>query len=453
MSTDAAFNKIPPQNIEAEQAVLGAILQDNEMLPRVVEIVRERDFYRESHRKVYRVILELFERNEPADPIILTSLLRDKNQLDDIGGPAFLASLIENVPTAANVEYHARIVKEKAILRRIISDATEIVTRGFQNSGDIDEYLDYTQQVLLQITEQRIRPSFYPIKELIKSGFAYIEKLYDRKENITGVPTGLDEFDKLTAGMQRSDLVIIAGRPGMGKTTFALNVALYAAARAQVPVAFFSLEMSKEQLAIRMLCSEARVDSSLVRVGKLGERDWPRLTTAAGIISEAPIYVDDTPNLTCMELRAKARRLRAERELGLIIVDYLQIMKGLGRNENRQQEISEITRSLKGLARELDVPLMALSQLNRAPEGRQDKRPMLADLRESGAIEQDADVVCLIYRPELYGIKEDKDGVSLKNITMIDIAKQRNGPIGEFRLTFNKESTRFDNYAPERAVF
>ncbi|MBW2146719.1 MAG: replicative DNA helicase [Deltaproteobacteria bacterium] len=452
MATDAALTKIPPQNIEAEQAVLGSILLDNEMIPRVVEVIGERDFYRDSHRKVFHGILELFERNEPADLITLTNILRDKNQLDEVGGPAFMASLVENVSTAANVEYHARIVKEKAILRNIISAATEIVSRGFQNSGNVDEYLDYTQQVLLRIAEQRIRPSFYPIKELIKSGFAHIEKLYERKEAITGVPTGFDDFDRLTAGLQKSDLVVVAGRPGMGKTTFALNVATYAAVRSHVPVVIFSLEMSREQLALRMLCSEARVDSSRVRTGMLSERDWPRLTTAAGILSEAPIYVDDTPGLTSMELRAKARRLRAEHEMGLIIVDYLQIMSGLSRSENRQQEISEISRSLKGLAREMDVPLLVLSQLNRAPEERKG-RPQLADLRESGAIEQDADVVCLIYRPELYDIKTDEDGNSLENVAKINIAKQRNGPTGDFHLTFSKEFTRFDNYAPERAVF
>lgn len=447
---DIANHKVPPQNIEAEQCVLGGVLLENEAISKVLEIMIADDFYRESHRKICHSMIELFEKSEPIDLITLTNILKSNNQLDEVGGAAYLASLVDNIPTAANIGYYAKIVKEKSILRGLINAATEIVARGYEDGGDVVDLLDQAEKSIFQISESQIKPSFYEIKSLLKESFKTIEKLYESREIVTGVPTGFDEIDKLTTGFQPADLIIIAGRPSMGKTAFSLNIAQYAAIKKNIPAALFSLEMSKEQLVLRMLCSEAKVDAHRLRGGFLGEEDWPKLTRAAGILSEAPIFIDDTPALSVLEMRAKTRRLMAEHKLGLVIVDYLQLMRGRGlfargrSSETREQEISDITRSLKALAKELHIPVIALSQLNRRVEERQNKRPQLADLRESGAIEQDADLIAFIYRDEIYDRSDDNPN---KGIAEIIIGKQRNGPVGEVKLAFLDKYTTFENLA------
>ncbi len=448
---DISNHKVPPQNIEAEQCVLGGVLLENEAISKVLETLVPDDFYREPHRKICHSMIDLFEKNEPIDLITLTNALKGKNLLDEVGGGVYLSSLADSITTAANIEYYAKIVKEKAILRGLINTATEIVTRGYEDGGDVEDLLDQAEKNIFQISESQIKPSFYEIKSLLKESFKTIEKLYESKEIVTGVPSGFEELDKLTSGFQPSDLVVIAGRPSMGKTAFSLNIAQYAAIEKKIPSALFSLEMSKEQLVLRMLCSEAKVDAHKLRGGFLGETDWPKLTRAAGILSEAPIFIDDTPALSVLEMRAKARRLMAEHELGLVIVDYLQLMRGRGlsgrgrpSSETREQEISEITRSLKALAKELNIPVIALSQLNRKVEERTDKRPHLADLRESGAIEQDADLITFIYRDEIYNRADDNPN---KGIAEVIIGKQRNGPVGEIKLAFLDKYTTFENLA------
>lgn len=441
---DTSLHRLPPQNLDAEQSILGGILLDNQSLNSALEILERRDFYSESHRKIFAAVLDLFERNEPCDLITLSSILKDKKQLDQIGGMAYLSSLVDNVPSAANVAYYAKIVKEKAILRRLIGTATEILTKSYDTGADVDEVLDEAEHAIFEISENKVRPAFFPIKNIIKDSFKTIEKLYERKELITGVPTGFEKIDDLTSGLQKSDLIIIAGRPSMGKTAFALNIAQHAAIDGGLPVAIFSLEMSKEQLALRMLSSVAKVDSQRLRKGFLGETDWPKLTTAAGRLSEALIFIDDTPAITALEMKAKARRLKAESGLGLIILDYLQLMRGAAYRDSREQEISEISRSLKSLAKELSVPVIALSQLNRKVEDRTNRRPQMADLRESGAIEQDADVIAFIYRDEVYNKSEDNPE---KGLAEIIIGKQRNGPIGMAKLAFLEKYTCFENLA------
>jgi replicative DNA helicase len=444
MKTQEPFsNKLPPQNLDAEQAVLGAILIENEALHQVVEILDASDFYRDAHRKIFSGIINLYEKNEPSDLITVTDILTRKKHLEDAGGPAYLASLVDNIPTAANVIHYAKIVREKSILRKTINTATEIISRGYESNGDIHELLDFAESSIFGISEYQVRPSFYPLREVIKSSFVTIEKLYERHELVTGVPSGFEDLDRLTSGFQPSDLIIIAGRPSMGKTSFALNIAQHAAVEQKVPVAIFSLEMSKEQIAIRMLCSEGHIDSHKLRGGFLSEGDWPNLTRAAGILSEAPILVDDTAGISVLEMRAKARRLRKDQKLGLIVVDYLQLMRERGWSESREQEISMISRSLKALAKELTIPVIALSQLNRRVEERQNKRPQLADLRESGAIEQDADVIIFIYRDEVYNKDESPD----KGMAEIIIGKQRNGPIDVVKLAFLEKFTKFESFA------
>ncbi|MDP2603388.1 MAG: replicative DNA helicase [Deltaproteobacteria bacterium] len=440
---DDNLRKVPPQNLEAESSVLGGILLENEAVNQVLELLRPEDFYRESHRKVFRAIVELSDRSDPVDLITLSDCLKNRGELEAVGGTAYLASLADFVPTAANITHYARIVREKSILRSLISTATEIATRGYEEQGNVDEFLDSAEKVIFDISEKKIKASFVAVGDMIKDTLKTVEKLYERKEMVTGVPTGYDDLDKLTAGLQPAELIIVAGRPGMGKTAFALNIAANAAFTG-AGVAVFSLEMAKEQLVLRMLCSEARVDSSKVRSGYLGERDFPQLAKAAGRLHEAPIYIDDTPAISVLELRAKARRLVRDRskKIGLIIVDYLQLMRGMGTASNREQEISEISRSLKALAKELSVPVMALSQLNRRVEDRSDRRPMMSDLRESGAIEQDSDVIIFIYRDEVY----NKSDESKKGLAEIIVAKQRNGPIDTVTLTFLNMYTRFENY-------
>ena len=440
---DDNLRKVPPQNLEAESSVLGGILLENEAVNQVLELLRPEDFYRESHRKVFRAIVELSDRSEPVDLITLSDFLKNRGELEAVGGTAYLASLADFVPTAANITHYARIVREKSILRSLISTATEIATRGYEEQGNVEEFLDSAEKVIFDISEKKIKASFVAVGDMIKDTLKTVEKLYERKEMVTGVPTGYNDLDKLTAGLQPAELIIVAGRPGMGKTAFALNIAANAAFTG-AGVAVFSLEMAKEQLVLRMLCSEARVDSSKVRSGYLGERDFPQLAKAAGRLHEAPIYIDDTPAISVLELRAKARRLVRDRskKIGLIIVDYLQLMRGMGTASNREQEISEISRSLKALAKELSVPVIALSQLNRRVEDRSDRRPMMSDLRESGAIEQDSDVIMFIYRDEVY----NKSDESKKGLAEIIVAKQRNGPIDTVTLTFLNLYTRFENY-------
>ena len=431
-------HKLPPQNVEAEQSVLGGILIENGAIHRVMELLTPDDFYREAHKKIFNGLLDLSERDEPADLITLTNELRKKDHLDSVGGASYIASLIDAIPTAANIEYYARIIKEKAVLRRLIEAATGIVTQSYEDREDVEGLLDEAERAIFQVADNRVRPSFYPIREIVKSSFKNLEKLFEKKEMITGVPSGFKNLDLLTAGFQPSDLIIVAGRPSMGKTAICLNFAQYAAVEKHVPVAIFSLEMSKEQLVLRMLCSEAQVDASRIRTGFLSESDWPKLTLAAGNLSDSSIFIDDTPALSILELRAKARRLQSEHGLGLLIVDYLQLMRGRTTIENRQQEISEISRSLKALAKELNMPVIAVSQLSRRSEAREDKRPQMSDLRESGAIEQDADLILFIYRDEVYNRTDDNRGKA-----EVIIGKQRNGPIGKVDMTFLDKFTAF----------
>lgn len=376
-------SRLPPQNIEAEQAVLGGIMLDNEAINRVLEFVEPQDFYREPHVKIFRAMIQLSEKSEPIDFLTLTNHLKTRDELESVGGATYLSLLVDGLPTAANSATYAKIIREKSILRRLIHGATEIVARGYESTGDIDQFLDESEKIVFEIAQKRIRQPFYAMKDIVRQGFKMIEMLADRREIVTGVPTGYIELDRMTAGLQPSDLIIVAGRPSMGKTAFALCIAAHAAVQKKIPTAIFSLEMSKEQLAQRLLCMEARIDSQKLRGGFLAEGDWPRLTKAAGDLSEAPIFVDDSPAMTILEVRAKARRLQKEKGLGLVIVDYLQLMRGSSSNaDNREREISEISRSLKALAKELNVPIIALSQLNRMVENRKPPKPILADLRE-----------------------------------------------------------------------
>jgi replicative DNA helicase len=440
MDVDLSSHKLPPQNIEAEQSILGGILIENDSINKVMEILGEDDFYRDAHRKIFNALVNLSEKDEPADLITVTHELRKTNHLDSVGGASYIASLIDSVPTAANIEYYAKIVKEKATLRKLIQASTEIITQSYQDRGDVEAFLDEAEHAIFQISENKVKPSFYSIRDIVKSSFKTLEKLYEKRELITGVPSGFKELDQRTAGFQPSDLIIVAGRPSMGKTALCLNVAQYAAIEKKVPIAIFSLEMSKEQLVIRMLCSEASVEGTRLRTGFLNESDWPKLTLAAGGLSEAPIYIDDTPALTVLELRAKARRLKGERGLGLIIIDYLQLMRGRMKVESRQQEISEISRSLKALAKELNIPVIAVSQLSRRTEERQGMRPQLSDLRESGAIEQDADLILFIYRDEVYNRAEDNPN---RGKAEVIIGKQRNGPTGKVEMAYLDKFTTF----------
>ena len=388
-------------------------------------------------------MLNLSERGDVIDLLLLRDELERRGDLENVGGPAYLVNLVDIVPTAANIEYYAKIVRQKSILRSLIHSATEIVTKASNAQEDVENILDFSEKTIFDISEHQIKPSFFPLKDILKVTFKNIENIYEKKQLITGVPTGFTDIDEKTSGFQPSDLIIIAGRPSMGKTAFCLNVAQHAAYEAGTHTAIFSLEMSKEQLALRMLCSEARVDKHKLRSGFIAESDWGKLSMGAGKLAETNIFIDDTPGITVFEMRAKARRLKAERGLGLVIVDYLQLMSGSKtRSDSREQEISEISRSLKALAKELNLPVVALSQLNRRVEDRTDKRPHMADLRESGAIEQDADVILFIYRDEVY----HPDSEEAKGKAEVIIGKQRNGPTGEITLAFINEYTRFENY-------
>ena len=446
---DRTEHRLPPQNLEAEMSVLGGVLLENEALNRALEVLRPEDFYRESHRKIFTALITLSDRSEPADLVTLTAALKERGTLEEIGGSSYLVTLVDYVPTAANISYYCKLVKEKAISRELIKVATEIASRGYQG-GEVEASLDWAEGEIFKIANMKSRPSFYATKDIVKDTIKTIERLYDRKEQITGVPTGFTDLDNMTSGLQGGDLVIIAGRPSMGKTAFCLNLIEYASMHASTPIAsaIFSLEMSKEQLVQRLLCSVARIEAGRVRTGKLAQSEFPTLVNAAGIIAEAPIYIDDTPAISILELRAKARRLKAEKNIGVIVVDYLQLMQG-SNTESRQQEISEISRSLKALAKELRVPVIALSQLNRSLESRTDKRPILADLRESGAIEQDADVIMFLYRESVYceacRKRDNSCDKGHERSAEVIVGKQRNGPLGIEQLTFLGEYTRFES--------
>jgi len=430
----------PPQNISEEQAALGSMLLQEEAILHSIDILKPEDFYQKSHQIIFQCILDLFEKSRGVDLVTLTEELNRKNLLEKIGGVTYLTNLINSVPTAANIEYYSKIIEEKSILRHLINNTTKIISMAYEEKEDAKILLDKAEHLVFEISDRNIRQSFVPIKEIIQDSYEKIEDLYHREEFITGVPSGYEELDDITTGFQPSELIVVAGRPGMGKTAFCMNIAQYVSIYKNIPVAIFSLEMSKSQLVQRMLCSEARLDSHNLRKGRLVEADWAPLSMAAGRLSSSSIFIDDTAGISCLEIRAKARRLKAQCNLGLVIVDYLQLMQTAGRIENRQQEISEISRSLKSLARELNVPVVAVSQLSRAVEQRIERRPRLSDLRESGAIEQDADLVIFIYREEYYRPKTEKKGIA-----EIIISKQRNGPTGKVELTFIKEYAKFEN--------
>ncbi|MGE5581588.1 MAG: replicative DNA helicase [Bacillota bacterium] len=438
MSIGPLTDRVPPQNIEAERSTLGSMLLEKEAIEKGIEFLRPDDFYREAHRVIFEVIVYLVNKGEPIDMITVSEELTRRNMLDKVGGIAYLTTLANSVPTAANIEYYAKIVAEKSLLRAIISAATNIVSMGYEGTQEVDVILDEAEKQIFQITQRRNTKGYVSLRNILIETFERIEKLYESKGGVTGLPTGFTDFNRLTAGLQPSDLIILAARPSMGKTTFALNIAQYTAINLKIPAVIFSLEMSKEQLALKLLCSEAGVDNQRIRTGTLMDSDWPRLSHALGSLSEAAMFIDDTPGITALDIRARARRIKAEHGLGLIIIDYLQLMQSRNRSENRQQEVSDISRSLKSLARELNVPVIALSQLSRAVEQRTDKRPNLADLRESGSLEQDADLVAFLYREDYYNPETDR-----KNITELIISKQRNGPVGVVELLFQKEFSKF----------
>ena len=442
----AAYDRQPPFSPEAEASVLGGMLIDGSAVARIVEFVDETMFYREAHRRIFGAMVRLFERGSVLDVITVSEELKKAAELENAGGLEYLASLLDAVPTAANIEYHGRIVHDKAMLRRLI-DAAQAIVRDVYEPGSrpVDEVLDQAEQIVFRVSESRNREGFVWIKEVLWPTFEHIEKLQESQGGISGVATGFADLDRMTTGLQAGDLVIVAGRPSMGKTSWALNVAQNAAIAHGVPVGIFSLEMSKEQLVQRFLCAEGRVDAQKLRRGRLAADEYQRLARAAAHLNAAPIWIDDSATGNVLAMKAKSRRLKADANLGLIVVDYIQLMSGSTRTESRVQEVSEISRGLKALARELEVPVIALSQLNRAPEQRPDRRPQLSDLRESGAIEQDADLVMFLYRPEYYYGPTDKDGKSLEGGAELIVAKQRNGPTGTLNLYFHKVYTRFDS--------
>jgi replicative DNA helicase len=434
------IGRIPPHNIEAEQAVLGCMLLDADIIPTVTELIRSEDFYREDHREICEAILDITEKAGPVDIITVSEQLQLRGTLDQTGGLDYLASIAGAVPTTANARHYAKIVEEKSLLRKLIKASSEIAAMSFDASDEAVYVLDKAEKSIFDILQKRSTQGFTHIKDVLLDTFNRLEELYNSKSYITGVPTGFRDLDMKTAGLQNSDLILIAARPGMGKTAMALNIAQYAAVQKHVPVAIFNLEMSKDQLVNRMLSCEVMVDSQKMRTGKLEDEDWNKIAQALAPLSEAPIYIDDTPGISVMDIRAKCRRLKLEKNLGLVIIDYLQLMQGRGKTENRQQEVSEISRSLKILAKELNVPVVTMSQLSRGPESRTDHRPMLSDLRESGAIEQDADIVMFLYRDDYYNAETEK-----KNIAEVIIAKHRNGSTGTIELRWFGEYTKFAN--------
>jgi replicative DNA helicase len=436
----ADYDRLPPQNIEAEQSVLGAVLLDNEAIATVIEHLTPNDFYKDSHKKIFIAMLELYEKNEPIDLITLTEQLSRKEQIEAIGGAAYLSSIVNLVPTSANARYHAKIVKEKAILRNLITTSAEIITTCYEAEGDVNELLDRAETKIFNISEKMVRSSYVHVKNILKDTIELVDRLYNKKELITGLPSGFMDLDEATTGFHKGDLIVIGARPGMGKTAFCLNIVTNIGLEVKVPIGVFSLEMTKEQIVLRMLCSEAEVDSKAVRSGYHSKEDYRKLVNAAGRLADAPIYIDDTFN-SILDIRAKSRRLKAEHGLGMVVVDYLQLMSGVNTFAAREQVISDISRSLKALAKDLEVPVIVISQLNRSCEQRgENKRPIIADLRESGAIEQDADIILFLYRDDYYKTKDAKEGVAELNI-----AKQRNGPIKTIDLTFIDKFTKFKN--------
>jgi replicative DNA helicase len=451
LARDPFRDRTAPRAPEAEQAVIAAMLMDTDAILRAGEHVDDTMFYDERHRRIFRAMIAISQRGEVVDPVTLGNELNRRGELDASGGKEYIGELIDAVPTAANVEYHAKIVKEKALLRRLIETSTAIITEAFQGRTTAEELLDDAEQKIFQVSQQRGLQGFTRVKELMWPTMERIEALQRGGKTITGVASGFTDLDELTSGFQPADLVIVAARPSMGKTALVLNIAQYAAIEKNVPVAVFSLEMSKESLVQRMLTAEGRVDAQKMRKGLLRDEDYSRLARAAGILSGAPIWIDDSAGITLLEIRSKARRLKADQDIGMVVIDYLQLIQGPASSESRQQEISQISRSLKALAKELAVPVIALSQLSRAPEQRAgDHRPQLSDLRESGAIEQDADLVMFIYRQEIYDGPTDKDGNSLEGRAEVIVGKQRNGPIGLVNLFFHKAYTRFENYTAPR---
>ncbi|HHY98930.1 MAG TPA: replicative DNA helicase [Firmicutes bacterium] len=446
-STSAVFDRMPPQNIEAEQSTLGSMLLDKDAIATAFEILLPEDFYKEAHRLIYEAILSLYDKGQPVDVVTVTEQLRRQNALEKVGGASYITTLVNFVPTAANVGYYARIVKDKSILRSLVTAGTEIAAIGYEAQEDVESALDMAEQLIFRIAQKRGSEGVVDIKSVLIESFERIEYLYAHKGGVTGVPSGFMDLDQLTSGFQPSDVIIVAARPSMGKTTFALNIAEHVAVREKIPVLVFSLEMSREQVAQKMLCSAAGVDNQRLRTGFLKDSDWSKLSNALGVLSEAPIFIDDTPGISVMELRAKARRTKAQYGLGLVIVDYLQLLHARNRSESRQQEVSEISRALKSLAKELNVPVIALSQLSRAAEQNPKAVPRLANLRESGSLEQDSDVVIFLYREDYYEQETEN-----KDITEVIIAKQRNGPTGSIKLLFQKEFSRFANIELKRSA-
>jgi len=446
MADLAVADRTLPHNLEAERSVLGAILLHNEAFNHAAEVIDAADFYRDAHRRIFDKMVKLSERGGAIDLVTLKEELGRSGELDDVGGPAYITALVDGVPRSMNIEHYARIIKEKATLRNLIFSANKILATAYEGEEDADVILDQAEHAIFAIADDKIRDGFVSLRDLAQSSLETIEQLHARKELITGVPTGFTDLDGMTSGLQPSDLVIVAARPSMGKTSLVLNIAQHVGTKTDKTVGLFSLEMSKEQLFLRMLTAEARIDAQRMRRGYLGEKDWGRLSQAIGTLSDAKIFIDDSPSIGVLEMRAKCRRLAAEHDLDLVIIDYIQLMQGRGRFENRTLELGSISRSLKGLAKELRVPVVVLSQLSRAPESRSDHKPQLSDLRESGALEQDADVVIFIYRPDMYADKNDSpsDG---EGVAELIIGKQRNGPTGVVKLAFIREFTRFENLA------
>ncbi len=432
--------RIPPHNLEAEQAVIGAILIDENSFSTAAERLEPGDFYRAGHQHIFEAMFTLFERGEPIDLLTVTTILIDSDKMAIVGDHTYLTQVAGSVPTSANIDYYCKIVEEKAVLRRLIQTATNIVTETFANEDDVSQVLDEAERNILEVSSRQNASAFKPIKDVLIDVYDNIEQLHNAESDVTGISTGYRDLDRMTSGFQRNDLIIIAARPSMGKTAFALNIAQNVATRASENVAIFSLEMGADQLVQRMLCAEGNINSQRLRTGKLEQEDWGKLTLAMGSLSHAGIFIDDSPGIRVSDIRSKCRRLKQEHGLGMIIIDYLQLIQGsVNSQDNRQQEVSEISRSLKGLARELEVPLIALSQLSRGVESRQDKRPMMSDLRESGSIEQDADIVGFLYRDDYY----DSDGEDVNENIEIILAKQRNGPTGTVELAFKKEYNKF----------
>lgn len=439
---DPVLSKLPPHNIEAEESILSAILLDNDTLTDIADILKPHDFYKPAYQHIYMAMTELYSKGEPVDLVTLVNHLKESGKLEESGGAANLARIMDSVPITVNAGYHGRIIHDKASLRRLIEKSTEIIHRCYEERGEADEIIDFAQTAIFNVADNTLKPSFSHLSELIIQNINTLEERQNNNSEYSGIPTGYKQLDALTSGLQNSDLIILAARPSMGKTAFALNVARNVAINENKLVAVFSLEMAKEQLSMRLLTSEARVNSDRLKTGLIDEDDWHRVTEAASIISEAPIFIDDSPNITAMEIRAKARRLKKDKELALIVIDYLQLMKGPSMGDRRDLEIAEISRSLKSLAKELNIPIIALSQLNRMLEQRADKRPLMSDLRESGAIEQDADIIAFIYRDEVYNKDENNPN---KGKAELIVAKNRNGATGKAHLTFIGKYTRFEN--------